>query len=555
MEPSFSITDPLWLIVAFALGFGARMVGLPPMVGYLIAGFGLAGFGMQSGPLLEGLADVGITLMLFTIGLKISLKSLRSPQILGVATAHMAITVVIATLFVMGLGAIGLALFDGISWQTAALVAFAMSFSSTVFAVKVLDEKGEIASRHGRIAIGILVIQDIIAVVFMAASEGTMPSIFALGLLGLLFVRKPLDRLAQKAGHGELLLLFGFGMAVLGYALFSAVGLKGDLGALIFGLVMAGTSKADELNKALGVFKDVFLIGFFLSIGQFGLPDATIALTATALMVFLVAKTGLWMVLFSRFHLRARVSFLSTLTLGNYSEFALIVGAVAFEAGWLPAEWLVVLAVTVALSFGLSAPLSSSANALFARWRSRLQFLESQRYLAEDEPIPLGDTRVLIFGMGRVGSAAFLNVANDDPSLVIGFDIDNTVVDEHYAVGRHVLRGDANNPELWGRLKGYKTGIDLIVLATPHQQSNLSAIALLRSTGYRNTIATIALYPDDELELYAAGADSVYNIYQEAGDGIAQEIETLVGREAIAGASSFGAAKRASARIDLAASK
>jgi glutathione-regulated potassium-efflux system ancillary protein KefC len=206
MQPSFSVTDPFWLIIAFGLGFGARAIGLPPMVGYLVAGFALAGFGMQSGPLLEGLANLGITLMLFTIGLKISLKTLSTPQILGVATAHMAITFAIATLFVMGLGALGLVLFDGISWQTAALVGFALSFSSTVFAVKVLDEKGEIASRHGRIAIGILVIQDIIAVVFMAASEGVMPSIFALGLFALVFARKPLDRLANKAGHGELLL-------------------------------------------------------------------------------------------------------------------------------------------------------------------------------------------------------------------------------------------------------------------------------------------------------------------------------------------------------------
>jgi hypothetical protein len=83
MQPSFSVTDPFWLIIAFGLGFGARAIGLPPMVGYLVAGFALAGFGMQSGPLLEGLANLGITLMLFTIGLKISLKTLRTPQILG----------------------------------------------------------------------------------------------------------------------------------------------------------------------------------------------------------------------------------------------------------------------------------------------------------------------------------------------------------------------------------------------------------------------------------------------------------------------------------------
>lgn len=528
MLPSFSVTDPLWLIIAFSMGFAARSIGLPPMVGYLVAGFGLAGFGMQSGEFLERLADLGITLMLFTIGLKISLKSLRAPHILGVATIHMAITCIVASLFVMGLGVLGVALFNGISWQTAALVAFAMSFSSTVFAVKVLEEKGEIASRHGRIAIGILVIQDIIAVAFMAASTGTMPSLFALALFALIFIRKPLAVLAQHAGHDELLLLFGFGTAVAGYALFDAVGLKGDLGALVFGMLLAGSAKADELNKALGTFKDVFLIGFFLSIGQAGLPDWTIGFTSLILLAFLVAKTGLWMALFSRFHLRSRASFLSTLTLANYSEFALIVAAVSVEAGWLAPEWLVALAVCVALSFCISAPLSTSANTLFAQWRPKLQTLESERFLQEDQPIELEETRVLIFGMGRVGSAAFLNVAGDAPETVIGFDLDNTVVDGHYGLGRNVLRGDANNPELWGKLRNFKTRIRLIVLATPHLHSNISAIHLLRAEGYRNKIATIALYPDDTAALYEAGADSVYNIYQEAGDGIAQEIGTIM---------------------------
>lgn len=535
MTPSFSVSDPLWLMIAFGLGLLVRTVGLPPMVGYLVAGFALAGFGMESGAFLDGIADLGITLMLFTIGLKISLASLRAPEILGVAGIHMALTILVASVLVMGLGVVGLALFDGITWQKAALVAFAMSFSSTVFAVKVLEEKGEFSSRHGRIAIGILVVQDIIAVVFMAASAGAMPSLFALGLIGLFFMRKPFDALAKKAGHGELLLLFGFGMAIAGYALFEAVNLKGDLGALIFGMLLAGTSKADELNKALSAFKDVFLIGFFLSIGQAGLPDWTIAVTALALMVFLVAKTGLWMLLFLRFHLRSRVSFLSTLTLANYSEFALIVAAVSVDAGWLEPQWLVALAVCVSLSFCISAPLNEASNQLFARWRPRLSTRESERFLKEDQPIDLGQTRVLIFGMGRVGSAAFLNLSNDDPSTVIGFDVDNTVVDSHFEQGRHVLRGDANNPELWSKLKGYKNQIDLIVLATPHLPSNQSAITLLRGEGYRNSIATIARYPDDELELYAAGANSVYNIFQEAGDGIAQEINDMLNHPPVAG--------------------
>ncbi|MBV6658139.1 MAG: cation:proton antiporter, partial [Devosiaceae bacterium] len=86
---SVSLTDPMWLILAFALGMAARAIGLPPLVGYLIAGFGLAAYGMEAGDLLTGIADLGITLMLFTIGLKISLSSLKSREILGVASVHM----------------------------------------------------------------------------------------------------------------------------------------------------------------------------------------------------------------------------------------------------------------------------------------------------------------------------------------------------------------------------------------------------------------------------------------------------------------------------------
>lgn len=525
---SVSLSDPVWLIVAFGLGLAARGIGLPPLVGYLVAGFGLAAFGVEAGALLEGIADLGITLMLFTIGLKISLRSLRAPEILGVASLHMALTVAVGSLLLMGLGAAGIALFGGIDWPTAALVAFALSFSSTVFAVKVLEQKGEFSSRHGRIAIGILVIQDIVAVVFMAASTGTVPSLLALGLVGLVFLRAPLDRLARRAGHGELLLLFGFVMALAGYALFELVDLKGDLGALVFGMLLAGSPKAGELSKSLGAFKDVFLIGFFLSIGQAGLPDAATAVTALVLMAVLVPKTLLWMVLFVRFHVRARVAFLSTLTLGNYSEFALIVAAVSVEAGWLDASWLVALAVAVALSFCVSAPINAAANILFARARTRIAAFESPRLAGEDRPIDLEGARAMIFGMGRVGSAAFVKLALDEPGRVVGFDIDTAVVDRHQGLGRRVLQGDANNPELWARLPGFREQIDLVVLATPYLQSNLSAIRLLREAGYRRRIATVASYADDEMTLYAAGADSVYNIYQEAGDGIASDMEAIL---------------------------
>ena len=521
---TFELSDPFWLVIAFALGLGARQIGLPPMVGYLIAGFALQAAGARSGPLLEGIADLGITLMLFMIGLKVSVKSLASVEIFGAASIHMGITFLAGTGFVLGLGAIGIGLFAGIQPTEAALVGFALSFSSTVFAAKVLEDRGEMASRHGRIAIGILVLQDIVAVIFMAASAAALPSVFALGLVGLWFARKPLYALMERAGHGELLILFGFCMALAGYALFEVVGIKGDLGALVMGLLFAGTVKGDELSKSMLSFKDVFLIGFFLSIGQAGLPGGTVLITELFLMMFLVAKIALWMFIFLRLHLRMRTSTLSTLALANYSEFALIVAAVSVEAGWLDPQWLVALGVSVAISFVISAPLNERANTLYNRARQHLTRFETERLLAEDQPIDLGDTRILVFGMGRVGSAAFKALLRDHPGEVLGFDIDNVVVSQQRDLGRNVLRGDANNPELWYKLEGYKTRVRLVVLATPNVQSSLSAIELLRASGYRNKLVVTAFYADEERALYEAGADDVLNVYTEAGDGVAAHL-------------------------------
>lgn len=150
------------------------------------------------------------------------------------------------------------------------LFAFAMSFSSTVFAGKVLDEKGEGESFYGRIAIGILIVQDLVAVAFLALVDKQVPSLWALLLLGLIPLRPVLNRIMVRTGHGELLILFGLTLALGGAAIFELAGVKGDLGALILGLLLSPYKKAAELARHLLGFKDLFLVGFFLLIGLSG---------------------------------------------------------------------------------------------------------------------------------------------------------------------------------------------------------------------------------------------------------------------------------------------
>ena len=206
-----------WILVAFVLGFALSQMGLPPLVGYLIGGFVLNVAGMDEGrELLVRLSDAGITLLLFSIGLKLKLRTLARPEVWGVATGHMAITVLLFGTLIFALGWLGVPLLEQLDLRLSLLLAFALSFSSTVFAVKVLEEKGEMDSRHGRIAIGILIVQDIAAVVFIAFAAGKVPTPWALLLLFLIPARPLLMHIMARVGHGEMLLMFGLALAIGG---------------------------------------------------------------------------------------------------------------------------------------------------------------------------------------------------------------------------------------------------------------------------------------------------------------------------------------------------
>ncbi|MDH3420862.1 MAG: cation:proton antiporter, partial [Gammaproteobacteria bacterium] len=183
---AIGLEDVAWISLAFLLGFLAQLVRLPPLVGFLAAGFLLNTQGVTSDALLQKLADLGITLLLFTIGLKLNLRTLARPQVWAVAGIHMSIIVGIFGLAIYAFALTGASLFSGLDLQTSLLVAFALSFSSTVYVVKVLEERGEMTSLHGRIAVGILLMQDIAAVAFLAISTGTLPSVWALSLFLLI---------------------------------------------------------------------------------------------------------------------------------------------------------------------------------------------------------------------------------------------------------------------------------------------------------------------------------------------------------------------------------
>ena len=523
MDIAIAVRDVAWIALAFVLGLLSRTVGLPPLVGFLAAGFLLNLHGTVSGEMLQKLSDLGITLLLFLVGLKLDLRTIARPHVWTVASLHMSIVVLVLGAAIHALALLGASFLTGIGFSQALLIAFALSFSSTVFVVKVLEERGETASLHGRIAVGILIVQDLAAVVFLAFAAGELPTVRALLLLILIPLRPLLTLVLQRVGHGELLVLYGFLLALGGAEAFELVGLKGDLGALVVGVLIASHDRADELAKTMLGFKDLFLVGFFLSIGVSGPLTTEVVLIGAAITPLVFFKSALFLGLLAGFKLRARTSLLASLNLTNFSEFGLIVAAVGVANGWIDGLWLSVIAVALSLSCGAAAAVNSVADRIYTRYRATCRRLERRERLADDRPLDTGGATTLVLGMGRIGAGAYEAMRRRPGETVLGVDIDPRTVANHRSAGFNVLLGDPSDADFWDRVQDTNT-VELVMLALPNLTAGLAVLNQLWAASFRGRIAATARFHDEIEPLERAGASVVFCVYGKAGSGFAEHV-------------------------------
>jgi predicted Kef-type K+ transport protein len=501
----------LWIAAAFLLGFAARQVGLPPLVGFLAAGFALNALGVERTPVLEELAHLGVLLLLFTVGLKLRLKNMLRAEVWGTAGLHFGACLALAWAFAGGAPPL-----------VVVAIGSAFAFSSTVLAAKVLEEKREIRAFHGRVAIGVLIVQDLIAVGILAAGGGARPGWTALGVIaGLPLLVPLLRRLIDRVGHGELLVLLGAVLALaLGAYGFESVGLSAELGALAVGMLLADHRRSVELGDALWSLKEFFLVGFFLTVGLAGLPDRETLLLALVPLGLLPFKVALYFALLLVFALSARTAFLTAIALATYSEFGLIVMKAAVDRGLVGSEWLVATAIAVAASFALAAPLNRYAHDLFRVLEPWLRRLERNRRHPDDEPVSFGSAAIVVVGMGRVGTGAY-DRFREEGFKVIGLDSDLGKVERHLREGRRVTYADAEDPGLWPRVRLER--VRVIVLALPDTEAKVLASRSLRRCGFRGLISATFTFAEDRAPIMAAGADVTYNYFNEAGVGLAAD--------------------------------
>ena len=515
------VLEPLIILIALLCGMASRAAGFPALIGYLTAGFVLHELSIEAGPLVEILAELGITLMLFTIGLKLEPRKLLETKVWGTALTHMAITQIVMFSLLIGLAAILPNL--ELSFSSAAIIAFSLTFSSTVFVIQTMQERGEGQSGHAMLAIGILIVQDLVAVAFLAASTGKVPTWHAIGLLAIIPLRPVILRLLSIAGYSELLTLLGLTLAIGSAQVSELVGVKGDLGALFVGAVLAGHNKSKAMTTNLLQLKDLFLVGFFLSIGLNGWPSATLIAIAIVIGLLALAKSLLYFPLMTRFHTTPRTAVLASSALSNHSEFGLIVVSVAIGAGWVGSDWGAALSIAVAISFALAAPISARTHDFYLKYRNRLlQFQSSQLIQSYDST---DNVKITILGMGRVGTGAYEALIPQWGSTVLGVEAIESRAKEHRRKQHRVVYADASDPDFWFRLD--LNELELVMLALPSHSENMLIIELLQTIGFQGQLAAVVRHEEHAKQMHNAGI-SAFNLYRQAGAGFAAHACDLI---------------------------
>jgi len=502
----------VWVGTAYLVGLIASRLSFPPLVGYLVAGYVLHVAGIESAHTLTHIADIGIELLLFTVGLKIKLNSLLRREVISVGGLHLLVVTAISALGFLLLGEQTL---GGLVLGTS------LAFSSTVLAIKVLEDNGELSSLHGRDVLSILILQDVVAIALLALADGRQPSPWAFALLLVPLLRPLGHRLLNASRSDELKLLLGVSLALAGGVSSESVGISPDIGALLMGVMLASHHQVDVLSEKLWSLKEVFLVAFFLQIGLAELPNKDQIITALELLGVLPLQGLLFFGLFLLAGMRARTAFISSLALTTYSEFALITTGAVVKTNLLSSEWNATIALAVAGSLAIAAPLNRYSHQLFSRFEPFLIRFEKKSDHPDRLPESIGLAEWLIVGMGRTGVSAYHTLSQQD-KRVVGLDADPTVLERLLAEGKRVIYGDAEDPELWtglplDRVKG-------ILLTLPEFDARCSATLQLRKRGYRGQIGTISYFPEEKQQLKQLGVDFIIHPLVEAGNQLALQL-------------------------------
>lgn len=519
-------------ILSIAAGMGAVALRLrQPLilafiaVGVLVgpAGFGWAGESTQ----IELFAELGISLLLFVVGLKLDPQEIQAvgPVALVVGGGQILLT--------GGLGFV-LARVLGFATVAAVYIAIALSFSSTIAIVKLLSDKREIDALHGRIALGVLIVQDItailaaIAIVALGAggtTDGVGSALLGVGLKGVAFlvaialVAKFLlpPLLHVLARSPELLVLSAIAWAVALAAVGDVLGFSQEVGAFLAGIAFASTPYRVTVAARLTSLRDFLLLFFFINLGAHVELQQLAAqiVPALALTIFvLLVKPLLVVVLMGAMGYRKYAFTMTGISLSQIGEFSLILVSLGISLGHIDRAVLGVVTLTVLASMTLSTYGILSSHAIYPKLGSWLQIFERE-FAARQRDASHAERPVdaIVFGLGRYGGEVVENLRRDGLA-VLGVDFDPEVVAAWSDRGIQTLYGDSDDPELAALLP---LGQAKWVASTiPRVDSGLALLHTLRHYHFQGQVALTSHNPRDAAVLRDAGADLVLLPFRDA---------------------------------------
>lgn len=542
----FTVVAATMLLASVA---GALAVGLrqPLIVAFIAVGAlaGPSGLGwVQREGAVELLAEIGLAVLLFLVGLKLDVGVIRSmgPVALAAGLGQVAFTWSLGFAICLGFG---------LGAAPSAYVALALTFSSTIIVVKLLSDKREIDSLHGRISVGVLIVQDLVVILAMIVLSAIGPAsrggddigalelwrgaviiagkgLALLAVVGVLmkFVIPSVVHVAARSQ--ELLLLFAISWAVGLASASDLIGFSKEVGAFLAGVSLASTVYRDAIGGRLTALRDFLLLFFFLGLGaslELDRLGSQVPGAAALSLFVIVGKPLVVMAIMGAMGYRRRTGFITGITLAQISEFSLILCALGVSLGHIGEEAMGMITLVGLITIGLSTYLILYSHPLYQRLSPWLGVFERRVPHREAGTGEGHDERfdVIVFGLGRYGERIALGLG-ERGRRVLGVDFDPRVVRRWKSEGRPAQYGDAEDPEFPASLP--LEGVSWVVGTMPERDVNSALLSHLRGRGYRGKIALTAHHARDDSSLREAGADEVLMPF---ADAATEAVDRLTG--------------------------
>lgn len=538
----FSLDNPFYelgviLAVAALLGLLSTVFRQPLLVAFIAVGvvvgpslFDIAGEQEE----LELLAEVGIAVLLFVVGLKLDLQVIRTMGRVALVTGLGQV------IFTSVIG-FGLAMVLGFDLTASAYIAIALTFSSTIIIVKLLSDKREIDSLHGRIAVGFLIVQDIVVVLTMIAisavgtgedpdpvREGALvvakgiAMLVAVGLLMRYVIPRVLPIFARSQ---ELLLLSAIAWAVSLAVVGDALGFSKEVGAFLAGISLASTPYRESISGRLTSVRDFLLLFFFVNLGaslEFDGIGNQIGPAIVLSLFVLIGNPLVVIIMMGAMGYRRRTGFLAGLAVAQISEFSLIFAALGVSLGHIESDTLGLITLVGLITIGLSTYMILYSHAIYDRIGHLFRPFERRMDHPEDKA---GDmparADVIIYGLGRFGSAIAAGL-RERGTYFLGIDFDPEVIRQWHTREWSAHYGDAEDPEFLHALP--LSTATYVVCTAPGLDTNLTLLRALRDEGYHGKVVLTAHNEADAVRMEQAGADLVLRPFVDAAVRAVEEL-------------------------------